>query len=197
MRFLKIKSFTLSTPLLFQSKILCLSLLYLVTTLSLSVYVSFSQSGCLFQSPPFPPNSKLFNYPKSYGEHKYALPTARTSCSSPVFFPGAKFFAQFFADLSEFRSKFASLPMNSWLCRQITILQSRRFMISATILQGLLPLLWGTWREKETVLQGTFRRRRGSHISIMETMIRWRSLVGSLGNYLSENLVLLSSSICL
>ncbi|XP_072999511.1 alkaline ceramidase TOD1 [Typha latifolia] len=77
---------TARTPLIFQSKVLCLSLLYLLTTLPLSLYVSFSQTGCLFRSPPPTPKSKLFSYPSSYGEHKYALPTARSKCTSPVLF---------------------------------------------------------------------------------------------------------------
>lgn len=78
----------LTTPLLFQSKILCLSLLYLLTTLPLALYVAFSQTGCLFRTPPPLPKPRLFAYPPSYGEHKYALPTTRSACSSPVPFSG-------------------------------------------------------------------------------------------------------------
>ncbi|WOL14157.1 hypothetical protein Cni_G22937 [Canna indica] len=74
----------LTTPLLFQSKLLCLSLLYLLTTLPLSIYVSLSQSSCIIRLPPLVPKTRLFNYPTSYGEHKYALPTTRSACSSPV-----------------------------------------------------------------------------------------------------------------
>ncbi|XP_008783950.1 uncharacterized protein LOC103703030 [Phoenix dactylifera] len=72
----------LESPLLFQSKILCLSLLYLLTTLPLSIYVSISQTGC----PPLIPKTQLFSYPSTYGEHKYALPTTRSTCRSPVQF---------------------------------------------------------------------------------------------------------------
>lgn len=77
----------LTTPLLFQSKLLCISLLYLLTTAPLSLYVSFSQRGCLFLSPPLL-SHPLFSYPSSYGEHKHALPASHSSCSSPVFFSG-------------------------------------------------------------------------------------------------------------
>ncbi|KAG0454746.1 hypothetical protein HPP92_023696 [Vanilla planifolia] len=76
---------TVTKPLLFQSKLLCLSLLYLLTTVPLSIYVSFSQRGCLFSSQPLLPRP-LYSYPSSYGEHKHALPASRSSCTSPVFF---------------------------------------------------------------------------------------------------------------
>ncbi|XP_022715546.1 uncharacterized protein LOC111274858 isoform X1 [Durio zibethinus] len=76
-----------TTPLFFQSKLLCISLLYLFTTLFLALYHSFSSTKCLFRSSPFDPiQTPLFSYPPSYGEHKYAIPTDRSSCSSPVFF---------------------------------------------------------------------------------------------------------------
>ncbi|XP_030441761.2 alkaline ceramidase TOD1-like [Syzygium oleosum] len=74
-------------PVLFQSKLLCFSLLYLFATLFLALYTSLSPAKCLLRSSPFDPlQSPLFSYPPSYGEHKYALPTARPSCSSPVLF---------------------------------------------------------------------------------------------------------------
>nr|GMD06513.1 uncharacterized protein LOC109188594 [Ipomoea batatas] len=78
----------LSKPQLFQSKILCLSLLYLFTTLFLAVFSSFSPKfKCLFRSSPYDPIlSPLFSYNSSYGEHKHALSTSRSSCKSPVFF---------------------------------------------------------------------------------------------------------------
>ena len=80
---------TTSTPLLFKSKLLCFSLFYLFTALFLALYTSLSQSKCLFRSSPFDPlQTPLFSYPSSYGEHKYALPTHRSTCSSPVFFTG-------------------------------------------------------------------------------------------------------------
>ncbi|CAK9166362.1 unnamed protein product [Ilex paraguariensis] len=76
-----------STPLLFRSKLLCFSLLYLFSSLFLALYSSLSSTKCLFRSSPFDPiQSPLFSYPPSYGEHKYAIPTLRSSCSSPVFF---------------------------------------------------------------------------------------------------------------
>jgi len=75
-----------------QSKLLCLSLLYLLTTLPPALYVSFTdpgRRGCLrllpFPSPPKPP---LFRYPPGYGEHRHALPTPRALCSNPVAFAG-------------------------------------------------------------------------------------------------------------
>ncbi|XVF40144.1 hypothetical protein PTKIN_Ptkin01aG0087500 [Pterospermum kingtungense] len=78
---------TTTTPLLFQSKLLCFSLLYLFTTLFLAFYHSLSPTKCLFRSSPFDPiQTPLFSYPSSYGEHKYAVSTHRSSCSSPVFF---------------------------------------------------------------------------------------------------------------
>ncbi|KAL6991445.1 Alkaline ceramidase tod1 [Sarracenia purpurea var. burkii] len=77
-----------SKPLLFQSKLLCFSLLYLSTTFFLALYSSLSSTTkCLFRSSPFDPiQSPLFSYPPTYGEHKYAIPTLRSSCNSPVFF---------------------------------------------------------------------------------------------------------------
>ncbi|KAF3449929.1 hypothetical protein FNV43_RR06008 [Rhamnella rubrinervis] len=76
-----------STPLLFRSKLLCISLLYLFTSLSLALYTSLSHTKCLFRSSPFDPVlTPLFSYPSSYGEHKYAIPTVRSTCSSPVYF---------------------------------------------------------------------------------------------------------------
>ncbi|XP_020097774.1 uncharacterized protein LOC109716646 [Ananas comosus] len=93
---------SVKTPLLFQSKSLCFSLLYLLTTLPLSIYVSFSQSGCLFRSPTHrrSPNPRLFSYPGSYGEHKYALPTTRPECSSPAHFSD---YAKVFEEIRELR----------------------------------------------------------------------------------------------
>ncbi|KAL3851488.1 hypothetical protein ACJIZ3_013370 [Penstemon smallii] len=76
-----------STPLLFQSKFLCFSILYLFSALFLAVYFTFSTNKCIFRSSPFDPiQSPLFSYPSSYGEHKYAIPTTRSSCNSPVYF---------------------------------------------------------------------------------------------------------------
>ncbi|XP_042487701.1 probable hexosyltransferase MUCI70 [Macadamia integrifolia] len=75
-----------STSLLFQSKSFCFSLLYLFTTLFLALYSTLS-TKCIFRSSPFNPIQKsLFSYPPNYGEHKYAIPTLRSSCNSPVFF---------------------------------------------------------------------------------------------------------------
>ncbi|PON72619.1 hypothetical protein PanWU01x14_063850 [Parasponia andersonii] len=76
-----------STPLFFQSKLLCFSLLYLSTSLFLALYTSLSKTKCLFRTSPFEPlQTPLFTYPSSYGEHKYATSTVRSTCSSPVFF---------------------------------------------------------------------------------------------------------------
>ncbi|KAF9616026.1 hypothetical protein IFM89_027965, partial [Coptis chinensis] len=75
------------TPLLFQSKLLCFSLFYLFTTLFLALYSSLSQTKCMFRSSPFDPiQSPLFSYPSTYGEHKYAIPTLRSACISPLYF---------------------------------------------------------------------------------------------------------------
>ncbi|KAI3710002.1 hypothetical protein L2E82_39775 [Cichorium intybus] len=77
-----------STPLLFQSKLLCSSLSYLFLSLFLAFYTSLSPATkCHFRSSPFDPlQSPLFNYPQSYGQHKHPIPTTRPSCESPVFF---------------------------------------------------------------------------------------------------------------
>ncbi|KAJ9690982.1 hypothetical protein PVL29_013240 [Vitis rotundifolia] len=78
---------SLTTPLLFQSKRLCFSVLYLFTTLFLAIYVSLSPTKCIFRSSPFDPiQAPLFSYPPNYGEHKYAISTVRSSCTSPVHF---------------------------------------------------------------------------------------------------------------
>ncbi|KAF7150746.1 hypothetical protein RHSIM_Rhsim02G0171100 [Rhododendron simsii] len=78
---------TSRVPLLFRSKLLCFSLLYLSSSLFLALYSSLSSTKCLFRSSPFDPiQTPLFSYPSAYGEHKYAIPTLRTSCTSPVYF---------------------------------------------------------------------------------------------------------------
>ncbi|WZY78277.1 hypothetical protein YC2023_024661 [Brassica napus] len=83
----KLISVTASPPLCVRSKLLCFSLVYLLTTLSLFLYVSLSRNQCIFRYSPFDLiQTKMFSFPSSYGEHKYALPTHRSSCSSPVFF---------------------------------------------------------------------------------------------------------------
>ncbi|KAL6627211.1 hypothetical protein ACP70R_030937 [Stipagrostis hirtigluma subsp. patula] len=79
-------------PPVLQSKLLCLSLLYLLTTLPLALYVSFSDPGrrCLLL-PSRPAAAKpLFEYPRSYGEHKHALPVPRAVCSDPAVFADYK-----------------------------------------------------------------------------------------------------------
>lgn len=76
-------------PPLFQSKLLCLSVFYLASSILLALYNSLSPTQCLFRSSPFDPvQSPLFLYPSSYGEHKYAISSSRPSCNSPVFFAG-------------------------------------------------------------------------------------------------------------
>lgn len=85
------KLITTTKPLIFYSKLLCFSLLYLFTTLFLAFY-SLSNSKCFFRSSPLDPlQNSLFSYPSSYGEHKYAVPTTRSTCSSPVFFSGTNY----------------------------------------------------------------------------------------------------------
>ncbi|XP_022879611.1 uncharacterized protein LOC111397104 isoform X1 [Olea europaea var. sylvestris] len=77
----------ISTPLLCQSKLFCFSFLYLFSSLFFALYFSFSSTKCIFRSSPFDPiQTPLFFYPSSYGEHKYGIPTLRSSCNSPVFF---------------------------------------------------------------------------------------------------------------
>ncbi|KAL8480209.1 hypothetical protein ACS0TY_026443 [Phlomoides rotata] len=69
---------TLLTSLL-QAKLLCFSLIYLLS----AVYLSLPSTKCSFRSTS---GDALFSYPSSYGEHKYAISTTRSSCNSPVFF---------------------------------------------------------------------------------------------------------------
>ncbi|XP_051128157.1 uncharacterized protein LOC127249440 isoform X2 [Andrographis paniculata] len=78
---------TFSKPLLFQSKLLCISLVYLFSALFFAAHFTFSATKCLFRWSPFDPvQAPLFSYPSSYGEHKHAIPTTRSSCDSPVYF---------------------------------------------------------------------------------------------------------------
>ncbi|WVZ72766.1 hypothetical protein U9M48_021175 [Paspalum notatum var. saurae] len=80
----------LRRPPVLQSKLLCLSLLYLLTTLPPALYVSFSGGPgrrCLRLLPargasPAANKLALFRYPPGYGEHKHALPTTRARCSA-------------------------------------------------------------------------------------------------------------------
>ncbi|KAK9088273.1 hypothetical protein Scep_027355 [Stephania cephalantha] len=77
---------TTSPPLFLKSKLLCFSLLYLSTTLFLSLYASIS-SKCFFSFFITPsPLDPISYHPSNYGEHKYAIPTLRSSCTSPVRF---------------------------------------------------------------------------------------------------------------
>ncbi|KAL2494510.1 hypothetical protein Fot_38267 [Forsythia ovata] len=77
----------ISKPLLCQSKLFCFSLFYLFSSLFLALYFSLSATKCIFRSSPFDPiQFPLFSYPTSYGEHKHAIPTLRSSCDSPVYF---------------------------------------------------------------------------------------------------------------
>ncbi|KAJ3677028.1 hypothetical protein LUZ60_002752 [Juncus effusus] len=92
MGWIKVKTFS---PLIFQSKLFCLSFFYLCTTLPFSIYVSLSQNQpnkCLFLSLPISPKSNdVFSYPSSYGEHKHALPSTRSDhCTSPIHFDDYK-----------------------------------------------------------------------------------------------------------
>ncbi|KAK9086021.1 hypothetical protein Sjap_026432 [Stephania japonica] len=78
---------TTSPPMFLKSKLLCFSLLYLSTTLFFSLYASIS-SKCFFSFfiRPSPPLDPISYHPSNYGEHKYAIPTLRSSCTSPVRF---------------------------------------------------------------------------------------------------------------
>lgn len=84
---------TSGPPLLFRSKLLCFSLLYLFSSLFLALYSSLSSTKCLifFRSYPsdYSIQTHLFSYPPTYGEHKYAVPTLRSSCDSHVNFSGS------------------------------------------------------------------------------------------------------------
>ncbi|XP_055820098.1 alkaline ceramidase TOD1 isoform X1 [Solanum dulcamara] len=77
-----------SKPLFCYSKLFCISVIYLFTTLFLVLYTYLiSPTNCLFRySPNDPIQTPLFLYNSSYGEHKHALPTFRSSCNSPVYF---------------------------------------------------------------------------------------------------------------
>ncbi|KAL9267471.1 Alkaline ceramidase TOD1-like protein [Drosera capensis] len=79
-----------SRPLLWQSKPLCLSCVYLLSSVLLAIYLSVisPNARCLFRysSPLDPVQSPFFSYPSSYGQHKHPLPTLRSTCSSPIFF---------------------------------------------------------------------------------------------------------------
>lgn len=79
-----------SKPLFCYSKLFCISVIYLFTTLFLVLYTSLiSPTNCLFRYSPYDPiQTPLFLYNSSYGEHKHALPTFRSSCNSPVYFSG-------------------------------------------------------------------------------------------------------------
>lgn len=79
---------TSSKPLFCYSKLLCVSIIYLFTSLFLVLYTTLiSPTNCLFRySPNDPIQTPLFVYNSSYGEHKHALPTFRSSCNSPVYF---------------------------------------------------------------------------------------------------------------
>ncbi|KAI4298268.1 hypothetical protein L6164_031846 [Bauhinia variegata] len=100
------KLIKITKPLILQSKLLCFSLVYLFTSLFLALYTAFSQSKCIFRSSPFDPLQKsLFSYPSSYGEHKYALSTTRSTCSSPVFFSD---YWDALREIQNFRDNFSS-----------------------------------------------------------------------------------------
>ncbi|KAI3959200.1 hypothetical protein MKW92_026352 [Papaver armeniacum] len=102
---------TFTTPLLFQSKLVCFSLVYLFTTLFLALYSSLSSTKCMFRSSPFDPiQTPLFSYPTTYGEHKYAIPTVRSSCNSPVFFSDYWVVLKEIEDLMQNSFSSSSLP---------------------------------------------------------------------------------------
>ena len=131
-----------TTPLFFQSKLLCISLLYLFTTLFLAFYHSLSPTKCLFRSSPFDPIQKpLFFYPPSYGEHKYAIPTDRSSCSSPVFFSGMMSYQLFFCSSFGFNDCFSDFGLKGiGFCDQIMEWWWRRSIICVRILQHFYRL---------------------------------------------------------
>ncbi|KAL0793003.1 hypothetical protein Bca101_064380 [Brassica carinata] len=109
----KLIRITASPPLCVRSKLLCFSLIYLLTTLSLFLYFSLSRNQCIFRYSPYDPiQTKIFSYPSSYGEHKYALPTHRSSCSSPVFF------SDYWTVLSEIQS----------ICNELSSSESLRYI---------------------------------------------------------------------
>ncbi|XP_077251022.1 alkaline ceramidase TOD1-like [Tasmannia lanceolata] len=97
------------TPLLFQSKLLCFSLLYLFTTLFLSLYASLYPTRCIFASLPLDPIQRTqFTYPTTYGEHKYAIPTVHSSCTSAIYFSDYGLILDEIKDLCRNSSSFSS-----------------------------------------------------------------------------------------
>ncbi|XP_027185347.1 uncharacterized protein LOC113783418 isoform X1 [Coffea eugenioides] len=102
-----------SKPLLFQSKLLCFSLFYFFSSLFLALYTTLSNTKCLFRSSPFDPiQYSLFSYPSSYGEHKYAIPTLRSSCDSPVYFSDYSAVSQEIQDLCRNSTALGSRTLN-------------------------------------------------------------------------------------
>ncbi|XP_024991462.1 uncharacterized protein LOC112525532 [Cynara cardunculus var. scolymus] len=94
-----------STPLLFQSKLLCSSLTYLFLSLFLAFYTSLSSTKCRFRSSPFDPiQSPLFIYPQSYAHHKHPIPAIQSSCDSPVFFSDYGFVLDEIRRITEYSS---------------------------------------------------------------------------------------------
>lgn len=162
-----------STPLLFRSKLLCFSLLYLFTSLFLALYSTLSSTKCIFRSSPFDPiQAPLFTYPSSYGEHKYSIPTLRSACTSPVFFSGilpinyqtpigfSKIFFFFFFFLIYGFLLF--LQIIGWFWRK-----SKNFLrIQRNWSLGFL----GIWRGMLVVLVGISVPRRGILIMIIKMM---------------------------
>nr|XP_043622288.1 probable hexosyltransferase MUCI70 isoform X2 [Erigeron canadensis] len=94
-----------STPLLFKSKLLCFSILYLFSSLFYAFYTSISSTTkCHFRSSSSisdPIQSSLFNYPRSYGQHKHSIPTFHSHCNSPVFFNDYSFVLNDFRRIEE------------------------------------------------------------------------------------------------
>ncbi|MED6192340.1 hypothetical protein PIB30_009149 [Stylosanthes scabra] len=74
--------------IVFHSKLLSFSLFYLFISLFLALYAISSKYKCILRSTPFdyPIQDPIFTYPYSYGEHKYAVSTTRSRCSSPANF---------------------------------------------------------------------------------------------------------------
>lgn len=119
-------------PLLCHSKLFCFSFFYLFASLFLTIYISVSSSNCPFRFTPFDPiQFPLFSYPSSYGEHKYAIPTHRSSCDSPVFFSDYKTVAE---EIQEF-------------CRNSTPLGSRNL----NYMQGNAETFGGNFSFRERV----------------------------------------------
>lgn len=158
-------------PLFSQSKLLCFSLLYLSTSLFLAHYTSlFSKPKCLFRSShsdrtQIQIQNPLFSYPASYGEHKYALQTLRSNCSSPVFFSGGSIDSETHNFIPFYFFFVGVLTMGSFSF-QIT---RRPWKRSTICVKPLLLMVWNTWKGMPILSVGISALERGFRIFVTTT----------------------------